>query len=818
MKRFITLLMSVIAVAACAIDEIETGICNPDTESFGITVEVDDPEHVGPKTKSSFTEEQLKRISDLNILIYHEGILQKEYCKYITDLSSIRFSLPGGKDGFNIYLVGNVGEVDAPESESDIEDLQYVVSSYDDFRTKGFPVANAYMNYTKGSPTNLKVKRLVGQYNVRIDASADAEYTVKDLRMINCALDVYPFATDKKATVFGNLIATKTGDILTADDVQKLNAGEVVPLYFIENLQGVLLPNNTDRKNKIPSVVGDKYAPYCTYIEITADIQTASAKYTNGKYRFYLGQDETTDFSIRRNTVYNATLDFTQNMVSEEEWRIEVDEPVFIGMNFDKEVAMVIKGAEDMIYVQGFDNNGDLMDFDVEVVAGGDLFNVEKVDGLNYKENTTIGRCYGLKFTSNVEIDGLYPYNAEPTYKSGRIRVSSKETYNGKPIYVKDIPVRIYHKLFPLLIKIEKQGSGAYKLMMKGRNPMELGLDVSVSYNLKGVDFTYTGRGSAVNSVSNTTGSYVQHNAVDLQGKAICTLNSNLTSDNLSRIDLTIKGRHISNNSSWDEAYPKLQETALDFFFGEQKKTPSNTAIQDPIYRAWMGPGDDLYPGNHNVEQPNEVVSNGSNFFCLYDNHNDPFVSTEFIKERKKDGEYVWQPCQLYWGTSSTNITISPTLFDLDKYTSTIPDGVSNSDFDKRLPKGINCGTIFNEVRKQKEQYCTIADGFAPFYIINGGMTCIRVFLRDLPFDSLGNWNNKKDAIVCELDLLGPGRDLFATAKSQHKYTYKCQQWKNFWGNTVTNFKEHSYTGDLYMTINGCSSWPGADQTTDGYY
>lgn len=808
--------MSAIAVASCALEEMETGIGDQNMESFGITVEVDAPEQVGPKTKSSFTEEQLKRISDLNILIYHEGILQKEYCKYITDLSSIRFSLPGGKDGFNIYLVGNVGEVDAPESESDIEDLQYVVSSYDDFRTKGFPVANAYMNYTKGSSTNLKVKRLVGQYNVRIDASADAEYTVKDLRMINCALDVYPFATDKKATVFTQIDNTKTGDILTADDIQKLNAGEVVPLYFIENLQGVLLPNNTDRKNKIPSIVGYEYAQYCTYIEITADIQTASAKYTNGKYRFYLGQDETTDFSIRRNTVYNATLDFTQNMVSEEEWRIEVDEPVFIGMNFDKDVAMVIKGAEDMIYVQGFDHNGDLMDFDVEVVNGGDLFNVEKVEDLYYRERSNLGRCYGLRFTSNVEIDGLYPYGKEPTYKSASIRVSSKETYNGKPIYVKEIPVRVYHKLFPLLIKLENT-SGSYKVVMKGNNPMELGLDVSVSYNLEGVDYTYTGRGSAVNSFA---GNYVQHNAVNSQGKTICTLNSNLTSDNLSRIDFTIKGRSISNNSSWDAAYPKLQETALDFFFGEQKKTANHVAIKDPIYHAWMGPGDDLYPGNHDVSQPNEVVCNGSNIFRFADIRNQyiSFTQGEFVKEIKKDGESVWQACQLYWGTTSSNVTISPTLFNLAKYTSNIPDGVSNSDFEKRLPDGINCGTIFNEVRKQKEEYSTIADGFAPFYIINGGMTCIRVFLRDLPFDSLGNWNNKKDGFVCELDLLGPGRDLFATSKPQHKYIYKCQCWKNFWGNEVVDFKEHSYTGDLYMTINGCSSWPGADETKDGYY
>lgn len=813
MKRFITLLMSVIAVASCAIEEIETGIGNPDTESFGITVEVDAPEQVGPKTKSSFTEEQLKRISDLNILIYHEGILQKEYCKYITDLSSIRFSLPGGKDGFNIYLVGNVGEVDAPESESDIEDLQYVVSSYDDFRTKGFPVANAYMNYTKGSPTNLKVKRLVGQYNVRINASADAEYTVKDLRMINCALDVYPFATDKKATVFGKNPSIQSGDILTAEDIQKLNAGETVALFFIENLQGVLLPNNTDRRNKIPSIVGEA-AKSCTYIEITADIQTASAKYTNGKYRFYLGQDETTDFSIRRNTVYNATLDFTQNMVSEEEWRIEVDEPVFIGMNFDKDVAMVIKGAEDMIYVQGFDNNGDLMDFDVEVVAGGDLFNVEKVDGLNYRESTSIGRCYGLKFTSNVEIDGLYPYNAEPTYKSGRIRVSSKETYNGKPIYVKDIPVRIYHKLFPLLIKIEKQGSGAYKLMMKGRNPMELGLDVSVSYNLEGVDFTYTGRGSAVNSVSNVMPgrSSVQHNAVDLQGKAICTLNSNLTSDNLSRIDFTIKGRHISNNSSWDEAYPKLQsEEAI--------------CMGKDHCEATFGPGETLRPQNlHVLPEDDTYYAYVGDKTAQALEEGDSF---HVIKEVNSTIKNVWLPVYVFeqemrmdngtWGTKRYYWNHSFITGNTKDYYDLSADYYAPTRLDVPTREGGAIGVnkkdlnIFSD--EKIKPYIN-----APFYFVNGGLTCNYVEAKES--GKLGNWNNKNTKFFVKYNFYGSGRDLFvenANNPDIHEMVYSIVAWTNFWGNYKSTHEKY-YKSRTYMTINGCSSWPGADETKDGYY
>ena len=100
-------------------------------------------------------------------------------------------TFPGDRDGFNIYMVGNVGKLDAPHDESEISDFVYVIDSYDDFRVDGFPVANAFMGYDKGKQKRFAVKRLVGQYNLRVQQSAkDADYHIRSVRLVNCALDI----------------------------------------------------------------------------------------------------------------------------------------------------------------------------------------------------------------------------------------------------------------------------------------------------------------------------------------------------------------------------------------------------------------------------------------------------------------------------------------------------------------------------------------------------------------------------------------------------------------------------------------------------
>ena len=152
---------------------------------YPITVEMELPQQVAAP-KSSYADEDLDRITDLNIFIYHKGNLLEKYSAYHSDVSSLMLALPFDRNGFNIYMVGNVGPLDPPVNESDIGNVCCLSDSYEDFRVKGFPVANVFPGYVRGAFADFRLKRLVGQYNITLRSSAkDAEYFVKDVRLRN---------------------------------------------------------------------------------------------------------------------------------------------------------------------------------------------------------------------------------------------------------------------------------------------------------------------------------------------------------------------------------------------------------------------------------------------------------------------------------------------------------------------------------------------------------------------------------------------------------------------------------------------------------
>lgn len=576
-------------------------------ETVPIRVYVDCPKNEG-ESKSSFTSDDMDRLTDLNIYVYRDGLLLEDCSVYYDEISKVMLSLPVGTDGIDIYMIGNVGRVSAPLQESGLPDLRHVVADYAEFRQCGVPVAGSFPGYRRGDLADFPLKRLVGQFDIRmIDSAADADYVVKDIRVMNCARDVYPFSNDGKATLFTKSQQygqDASGDMLTSSDVDALNSGEAVALYFLENLQGELLPGNTDPKKKIPSSLPDSLADRCTYVEVTADITTPAARYTDCRYRFYPGRNEITDFSIVRNTLYEVVLDFTQNMVSEQEWRIEADNPEVVGVKVDKDEARVIKGTEDMVYVQAYDNNGNLMDFDVEILSSYGKVSVSKVR-TSYLGRPELGDALGLRFTSNVDLCGLYPYESEPVYETETVRISSREMFNGRPLYVKDIKVRIYDKLFPLLLRLQKyEGDDCYSIVLSGRNPLSVELDVGADYTLSDGSRKQTGQNVC--------------SVLPAGGVSVGRLPSAVTIDNLSRIDFNVGGENGN------------------IYMGEDTE-------------AFYGPGSTLCPGNlSSMPSDNEFSmrydgSDGVPQYNFEDGEKHEDVITDFFKwtythVKKSDG------------------------------------------------------------------------------------------------------------------------------------------------------------------------------------
>lgn len=780
------------AAVSCLLSCVEQNDCHMlpagEIESVPIRVYVDEPQSAA-RMKSSFSMEDMERLTDLNIFVYRDGLLLEECCKYYDQVAEAMLSFPVGTDVFNIYMLGNVGRVSAPSYESRLQDVRHVVEDYAGFREHGVPVAGIFKDYRRGDPAEFPLKRLVGQFNVRMtDSAADAEYVIKDVRVMNCAMDVYPFSADSKAVMFtGGLqyADQASGDMLTDDDVDALNSGGSVPLYFLENLQGELLPGNTDPKKKIPSLLPVGAADRCTYVEVTADVTTPAARYTDCRYRFYPGRNETTDFSIVRNTLYEVVLDFTQNMVSEQEWRIEADEPDVVGVRMDKEEAMVIKGTEDMVYVQAFDNSGNLMDFDVEILSSSGKINVDKVR-TSYLGQPGLGEALGLRFTSNVGLCGLYSYGSEPDYDMETVRISSRETYNGSPLYVKDVKVRVYDRLFPLLIRLERAGqdSGSpYEIVMRGRNPMKLGLSVSG---------TYVSKGSSLNISKSVRGVYrnvqnpesIYDNALNIDGVRFSALDVSAPSD-LSRIDFHIKGEPDVSDDLLTMAYPKFS-TSAELYTG-----PDSEAV--------LGPGSGMCPGKL------PKFSDDSPYYITWLSGSSPVTRSYSYNDGKTYGSASYHGLLEAWITSANRASEFPNNYG-SSYLFGLYKGVHAGDIDKSSPMYAD----FTPYEKM------------PFYVVNGGLV---EYSTNLMFT--GNLPRWPDEVVrgLEYDFLSCGRDLFSensdgsVVARHHKMGMKVATWKQAIGSKVrTSLKSRYYTAQLYMTVNGASCWCGSDLTEDGYY
>lgn len=702
-------------------------------DSYPIKVYVETPQKMHG-ARSRFTVEQMNRLTDLNILVYHGGKLLDVHSGYYDDLSSLMLSFPTGVDGFNIYILGNVGKVEAPQDERSVSKISHVVGSYDEFYDRGVPVAGKFEDYKRGTLAEFPLKRLVGQFDIRMKVSADkADYLIKDVRIMNCARDVYPFSEGVPATIFTSSFQydqDASGDLLTQEDVDALNAGQSVSLYFVENLQGELLPGNTDPKSKIPSALSVGLSDHCTYIEITADVTTPAAKYKDCRYRFYPGRNETTDFSIVRNTLYEVLLDFTQNMVSEEEWRIEADAPEVPAVFFSKDQVSVSPYGNDTIYV--YSKSCDIRQtLDMKAVSFTDNYNKKhlKVD----RSVSEYNGYYAYRFVvaASEQYDGLpvaCPYGEVPEPKSVTYGfISSTELYNGNPLVSREITVNFYNGTYPLLLKLEKQpGAAIYQITLRGYNPLKRSITVSA-------DYEYSGKSASVSPVTVTD--------ISEEPSYLGRLNFNVTPENLTRIDFKVL----------------IDGQPMEF---------------DADCIASYGPDEDMYPARFD-----DMAEDGSMNISYWDNGWMPLFEGEKINVQYAR---CWYDNSLYLSNC------------IEESSGVIPGNGLNS-------RPVNGGD---------------------FYFLNG---CLQIRDMYISYSSMVKYPNKAWR-GADVNLWGSGRDLFfenatgTVVDGNHKMSFWITTWKNLVGKIKSQQESKYYSGQLYMTINNCSCWPGAEKSEYGYF
>ena len=275
-------------------------------------------------TRSSITVSDTK-VADINIYAYYDGMLEASV--YEKSPQSVSLSLMNGRK-YNLYALSNMGEVEGPISEDELIAMDYSIKAISDMFS-GLPMSWSQKDFTvSGSSPKASVtlERLVSRIRFSIDKSALDGLSMTAVQLKQGALRATPFISGSKAASTSEV---GDGDYATSSDITSLNSGNTVTFYALENCQGVLLPNNKEASSKVPEEIADKSAR-CTYLEMTASF---SGKYEgvdvssdNVKYRFYLGEDNCTDFNVIRNKDVKINLKVTEDRIFDESWRVSYGE------------------------------------------------------------------------------------------------------------------------------------------------------------------------------------------------------------------------------------------------------------------------------------------------------------------------------------------------------------------------------------------------------------------------------------------------------------------------------------------------------------
>ena len=315
-------LMALIVLCSCSIDPLEENEHGQqDIEecthgSAEVTFRISN----AFTTRSSISPNE-NGIQNINIYAYRAGILVDHH--YSESPTIVAMSLAKGYT-YNIYALANTGKILVPDNEEELSLLAYSIRSLSDLE-ECLPMAWSQTGIGVGNSAtavNIDLERLTSKLWFSLDSSLMEGVKVASAKLCQSASVVRPFAGEPSRAIDTSEVIS--GDYATESDIALLNEGSSICFYALENCQGELLKNNQDPWGKTPEAIGSK-AGLCTYIEVVCEFEEGFIYTGTVTYRFYAGDDNTSDFSIRRNTEMEITLCLTGEGIREISWKIEPD-------------------------------------------------------------------------------------------------------------------------------------------------------------------------------------------------------------------------------------------------------------------------------------------------------------------------------------------------------------------------------------------------------------------------------------------------------------------------------------------------------------
>lgn len=353
--RTLFYIVSICLLFSCSIDEPElcmTGL--PSDQPVLVAFHPVITGEEGIEVRSVFSGDIESRISDITLASYDADGMLADVRYYDGTSSDPMYLLVDQYGGSTVYALVNMGDMSQafPESEDQVSDIEYYVQSYPDVDMNGFPMSGKLEWLSSGGGTGIiPVQRLFAKLRVRITHKSLAGYASSSHFAFNmCNKSLYIRQANSRLLPFSDIgsKALDQADILGLSDFHpdlndadayqgSLSYSEIGPgpgylqdttvvLYVPENVQGNLLPYNEDPYGKvyekIADVGGRSYSDLCTYLEFNARRENTQGYSGDVTYRYYLGADNTSDFSLVRNKRYDLTLDFTEDGFFAESWKV----------------------------------------------------------------------------------------------------------------------------------------------------------------------------------------------------------------------------------------------------------------------------------------------------------------------------------------------------------------------------------------------------------------------------------------------------------------------------------------------------------------
>lgn len=407
--KLAALLWCVLTVASCTNEDFDKGNNGPDVpEGLPVTLKLNigTPEVPVVETKSLDNGDTFGQINDLAVLVYDKDgkngtVAYWKRWDDDTDQRTVEFSTKTGQH--KMYVLTNTGSQSVAAeyaTETDLLTAQFQASLGPTgkemmlgFVAEGTDASKSSEMYEEGINTGVNVTMDGASYCARVvpPYSKVTFRITKNLPdMDKVYLNIHSVKVRKLPSVYTLMPFSGEGDsklkpeqTAAAEiefDIEEVQSNEGSFFYMYENKQGVY-PNEKGAAYKSPGIDVPENADAvdydtwfkkwddlaCTYIEVKGKYsivksQTSSSTTVDAgdiNYRFFFGENITSDFNICRNKSYIVTLDFSQEAGYGElkhEWRVhaKLDEATFL-----PEGELVIDGyPQSLGYVPFYVSNG----------------------------------------------------------------------------------------------------------------------------------------------------------------------------------------------------------------------------------------------------------------------------------------------------------------------------------------------------------------------------------------------------------------------------------------------------------------------------